>query len=213
MVNVTGLLITLEGIDGCGKTTQARLLAEWLQAEGHDVLLTRQPGGTAIGEQLRELVLSPQNHIPPEAELFLYLADRAVHVAEVVVPALQRGSVVVCERYTDSTLAYQGYGRGLDLGLLRRLNELATGGVTPDLTLVLDMPAAEARLDVTRLDRLESVGDGFRERVAEGFRELARGEPERVKLVDGRESIPEVQARISALVSAVLEIARTVEDS
>jgi dTMP kinase len=211
MVNVAGFFITLEGVDGGGKTTQARLLADWLQAEGHCVLLTRQPGGTAIGEQLRELVLSPQNHITPEAELFLYLADRAVHVAEVVVPALQRGCVVVCERYTDSTLAYQGYGRGLDLELLRRLNELATGGVTPDLTLVLDIPAAEARLDVSRLDRLESAGDGFRERVAEGFRALARGEPERMKLVDGRQSIPVVQAQINSLVRAALTPTRPAE--
>ena len=211
MVNVAGFFITLEGVDGGGKTTQARLLADWLEAAGHCVVLTRQPGGTPIGEQLRELVLSPQNHITPEAELFLYLADRAVHVAEVVAPALARGCVVVCERYTDSTLAYQGYGRGLDLELLRRLNELATGGVTPDLTLVLDLPAAEARLDVSRLDRLESAGDSFRERVTEGFRELARGEPERVKLVDGRRSIPEVQAEIISLVSAAWERARPTE--
>lgn len=211
MVNVAGFFITLEGLDGGGKTTQARLLTEWLRTQGHCVVLTRQPGGTAIGEQLRELVLSPRNHITPETELFLYLADRAAHVAQVVGPALQRGCVVVCERYTDSTLAYQGYGRGLDLELLRRLNELATGGATPHLTLVLDLPAAEARLDVTRLDRLESAGDGFRERVTEGFRELARREPDRVKLVDGRGSIPEVQAQIIALVSAALKAARPVE--
>jgi len=211
MVNVAGVFITLEGIDGCGKTTQARLLADWLEASGHCVLLTRQPGGTAIGEQLRELVLSPKNHITPEAELFLYLADRAVHVAEVVAPALAKGCVVVCERYTDSTLAYQGYGRGLDLDLLRRLNEMATGGVTPDLTLVLDIPAAEARLDASRLDRLESAGGGFRERVAEGFRALARAEPERVRILDGMQSIQAVHEQIIALVGALLKTTRPVE--
>jgi len=208
------LFITLEGVDGCGKTTQARLLAEWLVAQVPQpagVLLTRQPGGTVIGEQLRELVLSPQNHITPEAELFLYLADRAVHVAEVVVPALDRGCVVVCERYTDSTLAYQGYGRGLDLKLLRRLNEMATEGVTPDLTLVLNIPAAEVRLDASRLDRLESAGGDFRERVADGFRALARGEPERVKILDGMQSIQAVHEQIIALVGALLETARPVE--
>ena len=211
---MSGLFITLEGVDGCGKTTQARLLAEWLVAQVPQpagVLLTRQPGGTVIGEQLRELVLSPQNHITPEAELFLYLADRAVHVAEVVVPALDRGCVVVCERYTDSTLAYQGYGRGLDLKLLRRLNEMATEGVTPDLTLVLNIPAAEVRLDASRLDRLESVGGDFRERVADGFRALARGEPERVKILDGMQSIQAVHEQIIALVGALLETARPVE--
>jgi len=211
---MSGLFITLEGVDGCGKTTQARLLAEWLVAQVPQpagVLLTRQPGGTVIGEQLRELVLSPQNHITPEAELFLYLADRAVHVAEVVVPALDRGCVVVCERYTDSTLAYQGYGRGLDLKLLRHLNEMATEGVTPDLTLVLNIPAAEVRLDASRLDRLESVGGDFRERVADGFRALARGEPERVKILDGMQSIQAVHEQIIALVGALLEIARPVE--
>ena len=211
---MSGLFITLEGVDGCGKTTQARLLAEWLVAQVPQpagVLLTRQPGGTAIGEQLRELVLSPQNHITPEAELFLYLADRAVHVAEVVVPALDRGCVVVCERYTDSTLAYQGYGRGLDLKLLRRLNEMATEGVTPDLTLVLNIPAAEVRLDASRLDRLESAGGDFRERVADGFRALARGEPERVKILDGMQSIQAVHEQIIALVGALLETARPVE--
>ena len=211
---MSGLFITLEGVDGCGKTTQARLLAEWLVAQVPQpagVLLTRQPGGTVIGEQLRELVLSPQNHITPEAELFLYLADRAVHVAEVVVPALDRGCVVVCERYTDSTLAYQGYGRGLDLKLLRHLNEMATEGVTPDLTLVLNIPAAEVRLDASRLDRLESAGGDFRERVADGFRALARGEPERVKILDGMQSIQAVHEQIIALVGALLEIARPVE--
>jgi len=140
MVTVAGLFVTLEGVDGCGKTTQAQLLADRLRASGHCVVLTRQPGGTVIGERLRELLLTPGNPIPPAAELFLYLADRAVHVAEAVVPALEKGCVVVCERYTDSTLAYQGYGRGLDLDLLRRLNEMATGGVSPDLTLVLDIP-------------------------------------------------------------------------
>jgi len=211
---MSGLFITLEGVDGCGKTTQARLLAEWLVAQVPQpagVLLTRQPGGTVIGEQLRELVLSPQNHITPEAELFLYLADRAVHVAEVVVPALDRGCVVVCERYTDSTLAYQGYGRGLDLKLLRHLNEMATEGVTPDLTLVLNIPAAEVRLDASRLDRLESAGGDFRERVADGFRALARGEPERVKILDGMQSIQAVHEQIIALVGALLETARPVE--
>jgi len=203
-----GLFITLEGIDGCGKTTQARLLADWLRELGHRVRLTREPGGTETGEELRKLVLSPGRSVAPEAELFLYLADRSLHVAEVVRPALAEGGVVVCERYTDSTLAYQGYGRGLDLKLLRRLNELATGGLVPDLTVVLDLPADKARLDAARLDRLESEEAGFSERVAEGFRELARSEPERVKMVNGMAGVAEVQAEIAALTRVLLGRAR-----
>ncbi len=199
-----GLFITLEGIDGGGKSTQAARLAEWLEREGRCVVLTREPGGTAVGERLRELVLSPGNHIVPEAELFLYLADRAAHVAEVIRPALARGCVVICERYTDSTVAYQGYGRGLDRELLRRLNDLATGGLTPDLTLVLDLPPERARLDASRLDRLESAGPAFAARVAEGFRALARAEPERVKLVDGTPRVEVVQEQIAALVRKLL---------
>ena len=208
-----GLFITLEGIDGSGKSTQAGLLAAWLRARGCEVVLTRQPGGTAKGEQLRELVLSPDHEIPPAAELFLYLADRAIHVKEVIVPALARGAVIVCERYTDSTLAYQGYGRGLDLALLRRLNEMATGGVRPDLTVIIDLPATAARLDASRLDRLESSGDDFHARVAAGFRSLAAEEPARIKLVDGQPSVESVHAEIVALVAKRLERASSGETS
>jgi len=198
---VAGLFITLEGIDGCGKSTQARLLASWLEKRGAEVVLTREPGGTEKGERLRELVLSPGHEIPPAAELFLYLADRAIHVAEVIAPARARGAIVVCERYTDSTLAYQGYGRGLEVALLRRLNEEATGGVVPDLTVVIDIPPEAARLDAARLDRLESSGDSFRARVAAGFRALAAQEPERIKLVDGQQSIAAVHAQLAALLA------------
>jgi dTMP kinase len=208
-----GLFITLEGIDGGGKSTQAARLAQWLEREGRCLVLTREPGGTPVGERLRELVLSPGNHIVPEAELFLYLADRAVHVAEVIRPALERGCVVVCERYTDSTVAYQGYGRGLDRDLLRRLNDMATGGLAPDLTLVLDLPPGRARLDASRLDRLESAGEAFVGRVAEGFRALARAEPERVKLVDGTPPIEAVQEQIAALVRELLARAQPQEAS
>lgn len=199
-----GFFITLEGIDGCGKTTQARLLAEGLRGAGHSVCLTREPGGTEEGEEIRALLLSPDRRIPPGAELFLYLADRSMHIAEVVRPALAEGRVVVCERHTDSTLAYQGYGRGLDLGLLGQLNVLATGGIAPDLTIVLDVEPAQARLDANRLDRLESEGEEFLTRVAEGFRRLAHDEPERVKLVDGSAAVEVVQAEVAALVERLI---------
>jgi dTMP kinase len=230
---VAGLFITLEGIDGCGKTTQARLLAEWLRGMGHSVVLTREPGGTPVGRTIRELLLAeasagcqpfdsaqgrpapraPEGEITAEAELFLYLADRALHVAQVVRPALGAGEIVVCERHADSTLAYQGYGRGLDLGLLNRLNAMATGGLAPDLTIVLDIPANKAWLDAARLDRLESEGVGFSARVAEGFRALAREEPDRVKLIAGSPGIEAVHAEVAALVRELLEAGKREEGS
>jgi dTMP kinase len=143
--------------------------------------------------------------VSAEAELFLYLADRAIHVAEVIRPALEAGEVVVCERHTDSTLAYQGYGRGLDLELLERLNRMATGGLEPDLTVVLDIPAERARLDAARLDRLELEGEQFMARAAEGFRELARRHPLRVKLVNGMAEVDVVRAEIAALVDDLVK--------
>jgi dTMP kinase len=200
VVAVAGLFITLEGIDGSGKTTQAGLLADWLRNAGYGVRLTREPGGTEEGKRIRDLVLSRNATVPDEAELFLYLADRTIHVAKVIRPALAEGDVVVCERHTDSTLAYQGYGRGLDLGLLRRLNEAATGRLSPDLTIVLDMPPDTARLDASRLDRLESEGSQFGKRVAQGFRDLARAEPDRVKLVDATVEVETVHEQIVRLV-------------
>jgi len=204
MVTVPGLFITLEGIEGCGKTTQAALLADWLRKAGHQVCLTREPGGTPVGEEIRELLLSPDRTISPEPELFLYLADRSIHVSQVVQPALQAGQVVVCERHADSTLAYQGCGRGLDLDLLRRLNSLATGGLSPDLTIVLDLSPAHARLDAKRLDRLELEGEGFLTRVAEAFRQLARDEPQRIKLVNGSAEVQVVHAHIADLAERLL---------
>lgn len=219
---MAGLFITLEGIDGCGKTTQAQLLADWLRGLGYSVLLTREPGGTPVGRTIREVLLgegragcepAPLGEITAEAELFLYLADRALHVAQVVRPALGASEIVVCERHADSTLAYQGYGRGLDLGLLRRLNAMATGGLAPDLTIVLDVPANKAWLDAARLDRLESEGVGFRARVAEGFRELACQEPDRVRLIVGAAQIEAVHAEVVALVRELLEVRKRQEGS
>lgn len=201
---MAGLFITLEGIDGCGKSTQARLLAEWLRGLGHHVVLTHEPGGTRAGEGLRALLLAPEGRIPAAAELFLYLADRAMHVAEVIRPALAQGRVVVCERYTDSTLAYQGAGRGLGTELVRQLSGLATGGLVPDLTVVLDVAPGQARLDEGRLDRLESEGRQFRARVAAAFRRLAEEEPQRVKLVDGAAEVGVVHEKVAGLVVELL---------
>ncbi|MFB3881836.1 MAG: dTMP kinase [Armatimonadota bacterium] len=222
-----GVFITIEGIDGSGKTTQTHLLVAWLLGLGYNVCATREPGGTSAGERIREVVLSREWPIPAEAELFLYLADRSIHVSQLLRPALAAGDVVVCERYSDSTIAYQGYGRGLDRGFLTRLNEVATGGLVPDLTLVLDVPAdralrqaqhrlakrlrghfdqrgAAARLDEGRLDRLESEGQQFLTRVAAGFGEIARAEPGRVKMVDGSGAVGEVHSAMVAEVQRLL---------
>jgi len=202
---VPGIFITIEGIDGAGKTTQTQLLVGWLIGLGYGVCATREPGGTSAGERIRDLVLSREWAIPAEAELFLYLADRSIHVSQVIRPALAAGDVVVCERYTDSTLAYQGYGRELDLGFLRQLNETATRGLLPDLTLALDLPVNMVRLDEGRLDRLESEGRDFLARVAAGFRELAEKEPGRVKLIDGSGEVQTVHGKMVAAVQRLLD--------
>lgn len=177
------MFITLEGGEGVGKTTQQALLAERLQREGYACVSTREPGGTALGEALRELLLHG-DPLTPLAELLLYAADRAEHVNKVIAPALAVGQVVICDRFTDSTLAYQGYGRGLNLEQIRQLNHLATGGLQPQLTLWLDL-APEVGLARSRLgDKLEQEHLEFHRRVYRGFQALAAAEPQRIVRID-----------------------------
>ena len=180
---MSGRLLVLEGIDGCGKTTQLRHLANWLprsglMPEGARLHLTREPGGTALGMALRKLVLHPPGDASPEplAELLLYAADRAQHVAQLIRPALEQGHWVLSDRFSGSTLAYQGYGRELDLDLIQQLEQIATAGLVPDLTFWLELSVEESlvRRDARSNDRIEAEGVEFLTRVATGFAVLAR---------------------------------------
>lgn len=193
-----GLFLVLEGVEGSGKSTQARRLAEWLAEHDIPSALCREPGGTALGEQIRTLVLDGVD-VPPRSELLLMLAARAIFVDEVVRPRLEAGEVVVADRYELSTYAYQAYGRGLPLEEVRRLNEFATGGVHPDLTLVLDVPIAVGAARRTAAgrhsDRIERAGAAFHGRVIEAYRLLAESEPG-VETIDGIGAPEMVQAKI-----------------
>lgn len=203
-----GLFITLEGGDGSGKTTQASLLGEWLTGLGREVVRTREPGGTDVGVEVREIVLHHRGDIAPRAEALLYAADRAHHVATVVRPALERGDVVIQDRYIDSSVAYQGAGRVLDPAEVRRISEWATGGLAPDLTILLDLDAvaARARLDEarTRYDRLEAEASEFHDRVRSAYLALADGEPQRFLVVDASLPVDEIAALIRERVAGLL---------
>ena len=197
MTRRRGLVVVLEGPDKSGKSTQARLLAEALRARGRTVLHTREPGGTAVAEGVRAVLLNPQLSIDPVAELFLYEASRAQHVAEKIRPALARGETVVCERFTMSTDAYQGVARGLGIKTTRALNAVATGGLKPDLTVVLDIPIGEfdSRDRSRTLDRLEREHVSFRVAVRKGYRKLAKSSP-RTVLIDATKTQDDIHRLI-----------------
>jgi dTMP kinase len=207
---VAGLFITLEGGDGSGKTTQAALLEEWLVGQGRSVVRTREPGGTDLGVELRQIVLHRRGHIAPRAEALLYAADRAHHVETLVRPALDRGDVVLQDRYVDSSVAYQGAGRVLGGDEVRELSAWATDGLTPDLTVLLDLDPAvgRSRLDTSRTtyDRLESEAAAFHGRVRDAYLEIAGAEPERFLVVDATLPVADVadslRARVAGLLSA-----------
>ncbi|OUO34066.1 dTMP kinase [Olsenella sp. An290] len=196
-----GVFITLEGADGCGKTTQATLVAAALEARGREVVRLREPGGTPISEKVRALLLDPANaEMVPECELLLYEASRAQLVRQVIEPALERGACVLCDRYYDSTFAYQAGGRGLDETLVRQSNVLGSCGRVPDRTLVLDLDPALgfARATAGGVDRMEAEGLAFQERVRNAYLRLASEEPSRVRLVDASGKKEEVTARVLA---------------
>jgi len=203
-----GLFITFEGLDGCGKSTQMDLLAIALRERGYVVLVTREPGGTPLGEVIRDLLLDPRHHgMSARAEALLYAAARAHLVQKVIRPALEDGQVVLCDRYLDSSLAYQGYGRGLGTDDIITLNVWATECLFPDLTVFLDLDDSirSGRLAAVP-DRLEAEDDEFHQRVAEGYRELFAAHPHRIRRVDARGSEAEVQERVRAVVEDELEL-------
>ena len=196
-----GLFITFEGGDGCGKTTQIKLLDEYLRSKGYETILTREPGSVGLGEKLREILLNYDGEVSSTAESFLFLADRAQHVDCIIKPALKNGIIVLCDRHIDSTVAYQGYGRGLNLEQIYYLNKLATSGLKPDLTIVLDVDVETSQKRVgLEKDRMESAGLEFFEKVRKGFLEIAKQEPKRVKVVDSTQSIESIHKQILELV-------------
>ena len=206
---MAGLFITLEGGDGVGKTTQFELLVAALVERGFDVCALHEPGGTAVGERIRALLLDKElGGMDPVAELLLFEAARAQLVSEVIEPALAAGKIVVCDRFYDSTLAYQGYGRQLGVELCAELNKIACHGRTPDITVLLELGQAQAAARVVARaadgqgDRMEAAGSAFHERVAAGFAALAAAEPERIRTVDAAGSIEEVHERVMAAVAA-----------
>ncbi len=200
-----GKFITFEGPEGGGKSTHVRELAAQLRAEGKTVLVTREPGGTPLAEKIRGLVREELEDPPvTRSEVLLFLASRAQVVANVIKPALARGEWVICDRFADSTFAYQGYGRGIDVGLLRQLNDFATEGLVPDLTILLDVPpeVSRARLaerqaaTATTADRIEQAGREFHRRLRDGFLDLAKSEPERFAVIDSSGPCAEVSKKV-----------------
>lgn len=198
---MVGKFIVFEGPDRGGKSTQAALLKTYFETLGREVLLTREPGGTTMAESVRKILLEPGANVTPRAELMLYEAARAQHTEEKILPALNAGKIVVCERYTMSTLAYQGYGRGLDLDMISRLNDIASGGLKADLTCVFLMPDNLFATRATDLpaDRIELEEDSFRRKMRLGYRELA-AKTENTVLIDAQKSIAEISAEIQSLI-------------
>jgi dTMP kinase len=209
-----GPFITFEGIEGSGKSTQILLLANYLSAHGKSVTLTREPGGTTIGDQARRILLDPANtRLDPKAELLLYAAGRAQHLAELIAPELASGKIVLCDRFSDATLAYQGYGRGLDLELIRTLDRIVTDGMRPDLTILLDIDAAaglarargrNSRGGLESEARFENEDLSFHERVRQGYLDLAKREPGRFCIMDASLRPEVIQTGLRRIIDELL---------
>jgi dTMP kinase len=201
-----GLFITFEGADGCGKTTQLNLLRNYLVNKGYDVVVTREPGAKGLGEKLREILLNYDGEVSDRCESFLFLADRAQHIDKIVNPAIEQGKIVLCDRHTDSTVAYQGYGRGIDLKQINMLNDIAVNGTKPDLTYVfdVDIETSMSRVGSTK-DRMESAGRDFFNRVRLGYIEIADSDPIRVKVVNSADTIENVFKKVAQICDDLLE--------
>lgn len=202
-----GIFITFEGIEGCGKTTHAKLLCDYLIDKGYPSIYTREPGGTKLGEEVRRILLNPQNvNISDETELFLFEACRSQIVEEVISPALKKKMIVICDRFTDATLSYQSFGGGLDIKVVETLNKIASKELTPDLTILLDVDTAEGlrRASVKGIDRMESKDAAYHNRVRQGYLKLAGQNPKRIKVIKVDGEINKVQANIRREIDNVL---------
>ncbi len=203
-----GIFITLEGIDASGKTTQFKRLVNYLKKKGFDVVSFREPGGEKVSEKIRKILLDNKFSLRAETELFLYLASRTQLVFHKIIPALKDKKIVVCDRFSDSTLAYQAYGRGLNLKLIRMLNNFSTKNLRPDLTILVDIPVKVSlkRAKNKKKDRLERSGTLFYQRVKEGYLKIARKEKKRIKVVDGKGGIEVTWRKVKSIVDEFLKI-------
>ena len=195
-----GLFITFEGADGCGKTTQVKLFTEYLRKNGYEVVLTREPGSKGLGENIRKILLDYDGEVSPVCESFLFLADRAQNVDIIVKKNIEKGKIVISDRHIDSTVAYQGYGRKLDLEQIKELNNIATSGLKPDLTFVfdIDIETSMQRVGKTK-DRMEASGKEFFERVQNGYLEIAKNEPNRVKVINANDTVENINKQVISL--------------
>ncbi|MFA5411182.1 MAG: dTMP kinase [Candidatus Omnitrophota bacterium] len=200
-----GKFITFEGSEGCGKSTQSRLLAQYLKSKGKRVVYLREPGGVKAAEQIRKLLLNPKNKISPAAETLLYMAARAELVSEIIKPALAKGKIVISDRFLDSTIAYQGYGLGMDIKTIKAIGKFATLGIKPDLTILLDLPVKKGlKHRQGKKDRIERRSLAYHQRVREGYLALARREPQRIKIIKLHDHIQVTQGKIRKLCHSLI---------